>query len=337
MSSVLETLWIKLEAAAPQAKPLTYLPLSSSDSARILAGLQRRVDAPPERLLLLHLPRLIVSRLRPTDRHHGLRLEPVEDQLDRDKAFVSLVLTDLSLRDIFSALCADVVTAVASAVEPAAQLRAMLTRLERWQEMFSLFNPEGLSKAAGQGLFGELWAMRWLIKQGGATPSTVLAAWAGPDHHPQDFRFPGAALEVKTTTGNARTLHIASLQQLDNVMTGPLFLLHLPLLSAAADAETLPALVADLAAYFEADGPSLAESFTLRLQTAGYFSSQAALYLQESWQVSEARLIAVEGNDFPRLRAGMLAAAIKAATYEIEASALEPWRCSSTTLFSLVS
>lgn len=337
MSSVLETLWAKLEAAAPQANPLTYFPLSSAGPARLLAGLRRPAGAQPERLLLLHLPRQIARQLRPTDRHQGLRLEPVADQLDKHSAFVSLVLTDPALRDIFSALCADVVAAVAPVVEPAAQLRALLTRLERWQELFSRFNPEGLSLPARQGLFGELWAMRWLMMEGRTAPVTALAAWAGPDRHPQDFRFAGAALEVKTTTGNARSLHIASLQQLDDVLTGPLFLLHLPLLLATTDAETLPAMVADLLARFGAASPVLAENFTLRLQTAGYFTSQAALYQEEAWQVREARLLAVTGDDFPRLRSSTLPATITAGTYELEASALEPWRCAAAILFSLVS
>lgn len=337
MSSALEILWIKLESALPQANPLTYYELGDPGPAKLLAGLRRPADGPPERLLLLHLPRQVARQLTPTDRHQGLRLEPVADQRNKDSAFVSLVLTDTSLRDIFSALCADVVEAVAHVGEPVAQLRAMLTRLERWKELFSLFNPEGLSKASRQGLFGELWAMRWLMTDGNTTPVTALAAWAGPDRHPQDFRFTGAALEVKTTTGNSRTLHIASLQQLDDALTGPLFLLHLPLLMSTADAETLPALVADLTSRFGAAGPSLAESFTLRLQTAGYFSSQTALYQQESWQVSEVRLITVEGNDFPRLRASVLPASITAATYELEAYTLEPWRCSATSLFSLLS
>lgn len=334
MSSVLEILWAKLEAAAPQANPLTYFPLSSAGPARLLAGLRRPADGLPERLLLLHLPRQIARQLV-RDRHQGLRLEPVADQLDKNLAFVSLVLTDLALCDIFSALCADVVADVASVVEPAAQLRAMLTRLERWQELFSLFNPEGLSPAARQGLFGELWAMRWLMTEGTA-PVTVLAAWAGPDRHPQDFRFAGVALEVKTTTGNARSLHIASLQQLDDVLTGPLFLLHLPLLLATTTAETLPALVADLLARFGVAGPVLAENFSLRLQTAGYFASQAILYQEEAWQVREVRLLAVTGNDFPRLRASALPAAITAATYELDAAALEPWRCLFPALFTLI-
>ncbi|QNE42032.1 PD-(D/E)XK motif protein (plasmid) [Hymenobacter sp. NBH84] len=337
MSSALESLWSKLEAAAPQANSLTYLPFSSAGSAKLLAGLRRPANDPPERLLLLHLPRQIARQLRPTDRHQGLRLEPVADQLDRNAAFVSLVLTDLALRDIFSALCTDIIAAVAPVAEPATQLRAMLTRLERWQEMFSLFNPEGLSLMARQGLFGELWTMRWLITEGSTAPTTVLAAWAGPDHHPQDFRFAKAALEVKTTTGNARSLHIASLQQLDAVLTGPLFLLHLPMLLATTDAETLPALVADLMTRFASDGTASAENFSLRLQTAGYFASQATLYQQEAWQVREARLLAVSGDDFPYLRASTLHPAITAATYELEAVALEPWRCPLPTLFTLIS
>ena len=279
----------------------------------------------------------MARRLNATERHHGLRLEPVADDYDKQQGFVSLVLADPALRDIFSVLCADVMEAVAPIAEPVDQLRALLTRLERWQELFSQFRPEGLSQNARQGLWGELWAMRWLLTEGQVLPATVIAGWAGPDRHPQDFRFSGGALEVKTTTGNAHTLHIASLQQLDDALTGPLFLLHLPLLTATPQAETLPALIADLTARFTAAGPALATRFGLRLQTAGYFSSQAELYQAEAWQVAETRLLAVRGDDFPRLRPSQLPAALTAATYDLDAHALEPWRCAATDFFRLFS
>lgn len=332
-----ETIWEQFEAAGPTPNPLVYNSLGGPGPARLLAGLRWLPDGTAERLLLLHLPRAVARLLRPTERHQGLRLEPVGDDFDRQRGFVSLVLADAALRDIFSVLCTDVAEAVAPVAESADQLRALLTRLERWQELFSQFSPEGLSPAVRQGLWGELWAMRWLMTEGSVSPATVLAAWAGPDRHPQDFRFTGAALEVKTTAGNSRTIHIASLQQLDDALTGPLFLLHLSLLAATETAETLPSLVADLGTRFTAAAPAMAGRFALRLQAVGYFATQAALYQEEAWQVREARLLAVEGDDFPRLRAGTLPATITAATYELEAASLEPWRRPFPTLFTLLS
>lgn len=332
-----EVVWAKFEGEAPQAKPLVYKSLGGPGPARLLAGLRRLPAGEPERLLLLHLPRVVARRLNATERHHGLRLEPVADDNDKQQGFVSLVLADPALRDIFSVLCADVIAAVAPVAEPVDQLRALLTRLERWQELFSQFRPEGLSQNARQGLWGELWAMRWLMIQGQVSPVTVLAGWAGPDRHPQDFRFSGCALEVKTTSGNARILHIASLQQLDDALTGPLFLLHLPLLTGTPQAETLPALVADLTARFATVGPAVATRFGIRLQTAGYFDSQAELYQVDTWQVAETRLLAVRGEEFPRLRTSQLPAAFTAATYDLDSHALDPWRCPADDLFYLFS
>jgi hypothetical protein len=329
--------WAQLEAAPPQATPLVYIPLGGAGPARLLAGLRRVPDGSRERLLLLQLPRAIARRLSSTERHHGLRLESIADDFDKQQGFVSLVLAESALRDIFSVLCADILDAVAPVAEPADQLRALLTRLERWQELFSQFNPEGLGQNTRQGLWGELWAMRWLLTEGALPPATVLAAWAGPDRHPQDFRFSGTALEIKTTTGNSRTLHIASLQQLEDALTGPLFLLHLPLLADQPAAENLPALVTDLAARFAAAGPAMVTRFGLRLQTVGYFDSQANLYQEEKWQVADTRLLAVRGDDFPRLRTSQLPAAFTAATYDLDAPALEPWRCPPTDLFTLLS
>lgn len=331
-----ETVWQQLEAES-SAEVLSYRRLDSVAPAQLLAGVRRlTASSLPERVLLLRLPVALARKVGSDARQQGLRLDAVLDRKIPGSAFVALVLTDPALRDIFSVLVADVLDAVGPVPEPPGQLRAFLERLRRWEELFSQYVPGGLGPAARQGLYGELWALRWLLDAGQVTPGAALAAWVGPDRAPQDFRFATAALEIKTTSGSSQTLHIGGLWQLDEDQAGPLFLLHLPLAvgGPGAEGETLPTLVAALAARFAAD-PAQNARFGQRLLAAGYLHTQAGLYKAEVWRPRPPRLFAVVG-DFPRLRAGHVPAAITAAAYDLEAPALDPWLCLPTELFTLL-
>lgn len=331
----LETAWRQLEAEAG-TEPLSFRTLAGSGPAPLLAGVRRPGTSPPERALLLRLPLALVQRVQSNDRYQGLRLDPVRDRTRPDSFFVALVLTDPALHDIFSVLTADITAAVGPVADPAGQLRTFLGRLRHWEELFSHYAQDGLGPAARQGLYGELWALRWLLDAGQVAPAACLAAWVGPDHAPQDFRFPAVAVEVKTTAGGSQTLHIGGLWQLDENLAGTLFLLHLPLSvgNAGAAGETLPALVADLTTRF-ATTAALAARFDQRLVSAGYLRAQAGLYEAEVWRARAPRLFSVVG-DFPRLRNGQLSAAITAATYDLDAMALDPWLTAPTNLFAFL-
>ncbi|WP_354581922.1 PD-(D/E)XK motif protein [Hymenobacter sp. UYP22] len=268
-----------------------------------------------------------------TDRNQGLRLDPVEDQKSSGYGFVALVLTKDELRDIFTVLAADILEVVGPVTTPADQLRTFLKRLSRWQDLLNYYTPDGMSAPARQGLFGELWAMRWLLVTGNVSASHVLNAWVGPERAPQDFQFETTALEVKTTSGSSSTLCIGGLWQLESASATDFFLLHIPMANSVSG-ESLPALVTDLLQRFAAD-PVLNRRFEACLLTAGYLHSQAAMYIDEKWMVKPARLMTVS-EDFPRLRMHELPAAITAATYELNAAALDPWLCHESVLFTLL-
>lgn len=331
-----EIIWQQLETE-PSTEILSYKRLESFAPAQLLAGVRRlTASSPPERVLLLRLPVALARKVGSDERQQGLRLDAVLDRKVPGSALVALVLTDSALRDIFSVLVADVLDAVGPVPEPAGQLRAFLERLRRWEELFSQYVPDGLGPAARQGLYGELWALRWLLDVGKVAAEVALGAWVGPDRAPQDFRFAKAALEIKTTSGSSQTLHIGGLWQLDETQAGPLFLLHLPLAVSGpgAEGETLPALVNTLAARFAAN-PAQSARFSQRLLAAGYLHTQAGLYEAEVWRPRPPRLFAVAG-DFPRLQPAHLPAPITAAAYDLDALALDPWLCPPTDLFALL-
>jgi hypothetical protein len=287
-----------------------------------------------ERVLLLHLPLHLVRKVSSSDRHNGLHLDPLIDQREPGSGFVALVLTRAELRDIFSVLVSDLLEVVGPVPVPADQLRGFLQRLNRWQELLKSYVAEGLSLIARQGLYGELWTVRWLLDAGHLKPAAVVTAWTGPERSPQDFRFDRVMLEVKTTTGASPSLRIGGLWQLEPGPVDHLYLLHLPLSLSITEGETLPGLVMELVTRLASDQP-VAALLEKRLLSAGYLHSQAAGYLTERWLVPGARLMAVD-DTFPRLRADLIPAAVIAATYELDAASLQPWVCAPDSLFDLL-
>jgi hypothetical protein len=331
--NTLDSVWRQLELDK-STETLSYQRVEAS-SAQQFIGVRRLAGrVQPERVLLLRLPVHLVRKVSSNDRHQGLRLDPIEDQLVHGSGFIALVLTKIELRDIFTVLVADLLEAVGAVPAPADQLRTFLKRLGRWQDLLAHYNPAGLSSNARQGLYGELWTMRWLLDVGHIPGSKVLGAWVGPDRAPQDFLFTGAALEVKTTAGRSAALRIGGLWQLDPGNSDPLFLMHLPMVISVKDGETLPALVADLVSCFSSD-TALSTRFEARLLAADYLHTQADMYRTEKWLVHAPRLMAVT-DSFPRLHTDQLPAAIVAAAYELDAAALGPWLCQPDILFKVL-
>ena len=87
----------------------------------------------------------------------------------------------------------------------------------------------GLAPEARRGLFGELTFLREHLLPP-ARRREAVAAWTGPTAAHQDFQLPGAAIEVKTSSGKEpQTLVISSERELDDTGTGRLILAHLSL------------------------------------------------------------------------------------------------------------
>jgi len=80
----------------------------------------------------------------------------------------------------------------------------------RWQDLLRAAGRLGPERELG--LLGELWLLRHLVRQRGA--SEALASWTGPTRAAHDFRFEGQEIEVKTTRGERRVHQISSETQL---------------------------------------------------------------------------------------------------------------------------
>ncbi|AFZ19206.1 PD-(D/E)XK motif protein [Allocoleopsis franciscana] len=218
---------------------------------------------------------------------------------DNSYLTLQLVLTDPRYSDIFTTLVQDIVYHIASLADERNAVVGFITRLRRWQAFLERHNPEGLSTAAQQGLYGELWFLRQVvIPQIGSRQG--VQCWTGPRGTQQDFQLERCAIEVKTTVAKQhQKLAIASERQLDDTGTGTLILLHLSLDVRQKRGESLPDIVASVRSLVEND-PLAKEELETLLFEVGYLDIHTPRYEQIGYTEREVNYFKVEG-DFPRI------------------------------------
>jgi hypothetical protein len=212
---------------------------------------------------------------------------------------LQLVLTTPSYRDIFTALVQDIVDRLAPLVDERNAVAEFITRLRRWQSFLEKHNPEGLSSAAQQGLYGELrFLQQIVIPQLGSCQG--VKCWTGSSGTQQDFQFEHCAVEVKTTVAKQhQKLAIASERQLDDTGTGRLILLHLSLDARQGRGESLPDIVASVRSLVEND-PLAREELEILLFEVGYLDIHTPRYEQIGYTEREVNYFNVQ-QDFPRI------------------------------------
>ncbi|TGD81695.1 PD-(D/E)XK motif protein [Hymenobacter wooponensis] len=331
----LSAIWQGLLASLPPEGELLAMPCLPADPASPLsAGLLHMPSGALCRVLMLALPVRLRTRVAADRQHAGLSLEPLPDPDDPGTTFqLALILTDDRFADIFAILAADIVAAVSATTDSVARLRAFTAQLARWRDLFSAFNPVGLSGPARQGLFGELHLMRELLAAG-VPPQSVVTAWTGPLRDPQDFHFGPVALEVKTTSGNSTAFQVSGAAQLDETPFEQLLLFHLALEVTERSGESLPLLVAHLRSVVS-EVPEAARLFETRLQQAGYFEAQATRYEGEGYRIRQTTP-AVVRDDFPCIRATGLTPGVGNVTYTVSTDHILPFQITFADLLSIV-
>lgn len=266
-----------------------------------------------------------ISKGRPTFPDlAGLEIATFAGENRNGRLVVTLV--DDSDRDIFLALCNDLIHATAGLKrgDNRQGIQIVIARLVRWRDLFRV-RRDPLSFERIIGLVGELFFLRdCLISRIDAT--TAVGMWRGPFGDEQDFVVGRTIIEVKTQLSTAdAALHISSENQLDT-KSGAVFLVHQRLgqiASGSALGSSLNQLASELRAIVSSVSPASALTFDAALLAAGY--APLSTYDEPLWTVATRDMYSIE-ESFPRLVPSMLPAGVERVRYLLRVEACLPFQ-----------
>lgn len=210
---------------------------------------------------------------------------------------IRLFLEHKEYRDIFVAICADLIRSLDECLSNESRRKEISDFLARWSRFFRLYGQEGLSPERQRGLFGELWWLRRLI-EGGIPDYTALDSWKGCERGFHDFDIRGYVVEVKTTmTKEPRKVQVSNERQLDERGLNCLHLFVATLKKHESGGQSLPELVKSLRDIFS--GKGISYKFEHSLTEAGYLDLHSHIY-RGSYTVIIEELFWVH-DGFPRI------------------------------------
>lgn len=242
--------------------------------------------------LILKLPD-DVEEISPLPR---LRNIDVSYRIMNSKVF-ALRLRDSAQREVFEALCRNVVSSAETADTLDAALSRSIRRTRRWHFLLKGGSTQGLSVEEQRGLVGELAFLRQLVDAIG--PASSIEAWRGPEGSAKDFEFPNLCIEVKARRGAAKPhVSISSADQLADVIGARLFLRVVDVDSAIKpEGMNLHDHVERTAMLFEEDDQAF-DTWQDLIDAAGYDDDNE--YASRRWVLGAERTFeVVEG--FPRI------------------------------------
>ena len=275
------------------------------------------------RMLILRIRANSLWELPDVPDSRGLNVRVVSRGADSDEAEVVLALTESQHQDIFNLLVRDLVDEAARPNEEREGLIRFLARLADWQQLLRRLGPNGLSREAQQGLWGELWTLREVVAPV-AGMRRAVDGWRGPMGADQDFQMGTTCVEVKTSTAaGLDRLAISGERQLEVPGDVALILLGLSLDGRPKYGVTLPDMI-------EVVRNAASESGCLhlvnpRIELCGYGADDAHLYSDMGYTVRSLHAFRVE-EGFPRIVSGDLRAGISDVRYLVSTASCGAFR-----------
>jgi hypothetical protein len=225
-------------------------------------------------------------------------------------------LLDHDKKDIFAALCENLIETVINLQSENKRIKTVLYQLERWKEMFERSNSNGLSAAEQQGLFGELNFLQKCLSKPNSDFCEVLRTWVGVDAALQDFVGENWSVEVKTTSANnPQKVIINGERQLDETFIEKLFLYHCVVSISSTEGKSLPQIIAEIRSQLSNDSMAITK-FDSKLFEAGYFDKHSTLYNDRLYKIRKENIYRIDGN-FPRIKENELREGVSAVKYSI--------------------
>lgn len=228
-----------------------------------------------------------------------ISVEMIPDERKPESNIIIFKLLNDQHKDIFSALCEDLISGISAVTDEAKLILELLNRFEKWKSLFDKLSLEGLGPEEQRGLYGELFFIRKFL-QNNTNHSGVVNSWIGCSKEARDFQFGSWGVEVKTTCGNNhQKIHVSSERQLDTKNVRNLFLFHISMEEAQQSGETLSQVISSITKILNSD-LALLGRFNNKLLEAGYFNHHRHIYENRGYMIRQEAFYAVE-NEFPRI------------------------------------
>lgn len=322
-----EELWTELEGQAPPDAGIVRRRVRESSGRDIFVG----VSYPRhERMLILSIAADVAASITTLPVTRAIR-SMIEKRPDQGGAEIRVILTAPEMNAVFGPFVDDVVDAIAHTSTDAAAVSALASRFRHWQWLLAGQNPEGLSRTAAQGLYGELWSLANIALPALGPPA--VDGWTGPDRDDTDFQYQEVAFEVKTTVAdNPPTIRVSSERQLNPVPFRHLYLVALSLEQLhGGSGESLNYQVDRIRAQLV--GAVQAVSFDDKLLQCGYLAVHKDRYDTPGYSMRELGVFRITA-DFPRISEGSLPLGIGRVSYDLSLAVCEKWKTTPEVLTS---
>jgi hypothetical protein len=239
-----------------------------------------------------------------------------------NKVDVRIELLARDARDVFTVFITNVAAATLEADTDADAVRVLIERFHYWRRLLSGEALDGLGDDGAQGLWGELWVMRYLLFP--IWGRQVVDSWTGPSMDDVDFRLRESTTEVKTLRGDRPAVaRITSERQLDPASGTNLVLIALLVnRHRHGTGESLPEMVDACLDLVQGTDKTELED---RLAEWGYLEIQRQRYADTRYSIREVRAFHVKPG-FPCITESTLPEGIGKVSYSLSLDACQHWR-----------
>lgn len=325
-------LWASLseDAVGPRGRYSRRLPIAGESA--VYACLDRPGDV---RVLAFEteLPLLQTNPIR--EDAEGFAITTVEEpEGRRGRAAVYVAEKSPAYEKLFGLLCSDILNCWIAEPSAAGAVEGLRKRIAAWKRFMKKVGPDGLSREAYIGLYGEVRFLSLALLHG-LEPNCVVSSWVAPLKANQDFCFGEVAIEIKTVTVNdASYVQIANERQLDPCGLRALFLVRFAMDFRKNAGEALAELIYGVRRRLS--GHTCSRLFDERLQEAGYVDGVCNEWSTWGFTAREDTAFVCDDN-FPRLLEAGLPLGVSDVSYTINLSGAGIQRVSLAALLSSLS
>jgi hypothetical protein len=327
---VLEELVLKWEEAALTRRSgheWRGIALSAAAPVRLLAA----VREPDDRIALLVETALSLAPAQSL-RFETQGLSLADQRRSAENVFrLAITLERDELREVFEALCGDLIAVVSKAGTPAAAISVVSKRLYAWRVCLQT-RKAGLTREEQIGLLGELGLLQVIGRTAGY--QLAVETWQGPLGGIHDFVRGGSAIEVKSVLGIGTHIYVSRLDQFETDGLSNLTIAR-PRFRLSHDGRSLPQAVKVVRSDIAVVAPGALALFDEKLLMAGCLNIDEPMYEANLFVQESVRYYTV-GVGFPRIAKHTLPVGIVDGSYVVDERSIAEFRQADDQFFQLL-